>query len=102
MALRTLFILILFSSVLAGSAQDSVRYYIHRGTTMAKLGDYPAAVKNLDRAIELDSLKAEAWYNRGLVRIETGDYPAAIGDLTRAVRIKQGYPEPWRRRKPAT
>src|SRR5512137_383624 len=94
MKLRIILLLAFISSVAGGSAQDSIRYYIKRGITMAKIGDYPAALHSFDLALAIDSTKAEAWYNKGLVRTETGDFPGAISDLTRAIRLKPGYPEP--------
>src|SRR5512145_2339132 len=101
MKLRTLLLLFLILCSVASNAQDSLKYYIRRGIAMAKIGDYPAAMRNLDRAIVLDSTRSEAWYNRGVVKTETGDYAGAVSDLTQAIRLKPTYAQPWFRRAAA-
>jgi tetratricopeptide (TPR) repeat protein len=50
-------------------------------------GDYDAALKGLDQALEIDSTMAPAYYNRGLTHYLKGDDDLAINDFARAVRL---------------
>ena len=42
--------------------------YVNRGVTYAKLGLYPDAITDYNRAIRLDSLFSYAYFNRGIAR----------------------------------
>ena len=46
--------------------------------------DMPAALVDLDKAIQLDETLAEAWYNRGLVLVLMNRMDEAFRDLSRA------------------
>lgn len=59
-----------------------------------ELGEYSAALVDLDRAIRLDPAWAEPYLQRGLFHRFHGDYPAAIADLERYLTLADdGY---WR------
>lgn len=51
---------------------------------LSSLKDYRAAIVDYDKAIELDSKFAEAYYNRGLTHIYLGNNRQGIQDLSKA------------------
>ena len=51
------------------------------------LGDYPNALKDYDRAIEIDVGLFNAYYGRGLVHKGMGDYEQALRELNSAFEL---------------
>jgi tetratricopeptide (TPR) repeat protein len=62
---------------------------------LGALGRYDEALVQLDRAIELDPLNAEAYYNRGLVYERQGKRGEALAEYRTALRYRTDY-EPAR------
>ena len=58
--------------------------YYNRGNVCVLRHDYPSAIADYTRAIELDPNLAEAYYNRGLARIANRQQPEGIADLSKA------------------
>ena len=50
-------------------------------------GNYPGAITDYDKAIEIDSQSAFAYYSRGIAKSKLGDYQGAIADYTKALEI---------------
>jgi len=48
--------------------------YYDSGVEKANSGDYEGAIKDYDKAIEINPKHAEAYYNRGLAKAYLGDY----------------------------
>jgi tetratricopeptide (TPR) repeat protein len=57
------------------------------GNTYFGIGDYQEAIKDFDRAIELDPKLAGAYWGRGKTYHELGDYQEAIKDFDRAIEL---------------
>ena len=51
------------------------------------LGDYEGAIKNYDKAIEINPQDSAAWYNKGTCLAHLGNNKEAIGALDRAFEI---------------
>jgi hypothetical protein len=49
--------------------------------------DYPRALEDLNRSLELDPTQAHAYYNRGLTYYSLDDLDAAIRDFNRALEL---------------
>lgn len=62
------------------------------GGVLGALGRYDEALAQLDRAIELEPLNAEAYHNRGLVHERRGEREAAIAEYRSALRYQPEYP----------
>jgi tetratricopeptide (TPR) repeat protein len=62
------------------------------GGVLGSLERYDEALEQLDRAIELKPLNAEAYHNRGLIHERRGDVQAAIVQYRSALRYRPGYP----------
>jgi len=58
--------------------------YYNRGVAYAKLGEHKRAIKDYDRAIELNPEDAEAYINRGLAYARLGEHDRAREDILRA------------------
>ncbi len=63
--------------------------YYDSGVEKANSGDYQGAIKDYDKAIEINPKDAEAYYNRGLAKIGLGQKYSGCLDLSRAGKL--GY-----------
>jgi len=61
--------------------------YFTRGNIKSDMQDYPGAIENYSRAIELDPKYANAYNNRGIAKSDMQDYPGAISDYSRAIEL---------------
>jgi tetratricopeptide (TPR) repeat protein len=76
-------------------AQLSASDFLERGKKLFEKKDYLGAKENFERAIELDSKLAEAYYFRGRVQF---DDVKADADFTKAIDLKPDYAEAYFRR----
>jgi tetratricopeptide (TPR) repeat protein len=67
--------------------QEAAVGYCDLGNSYHGLGDYQQAIKDFDRAIELDPKLAEAYWGRGKTYHGLGDYQQAIKDFDRAIEL---------------
>jgi tetratricopeptide (TPR) repeat protein len=70
--------------------------YALRGFAHGQVGDFPAAERDFERALQMPDASAEARYailvNRGALRTQKGDLAAAVKDLRAAsAAVPQGY-----------
>lgn len=67
--------------------------YVSRGQYRIMQGDTVAALADLDKAIEVDKHRAQAYSQRGvLTALYRRDYDAALADIDRAVRLEPNTP----------
>lgn len=64
---------------------NHIKSYNNRGTIKYDMGLFEDAIKNYDRAIELDNNYFEAYYNRVNAKYSLGLYKEALKD----------YKKPW-------
>jgi serine/threonine-protein kinase len=69
--------------------------YFYRGIAHSQQQDLPAALDDLDRAIQLDPTMAQAYYERGNVWFELGDRQRAISDYTQVIRLTPNSPKAY-------
>lgn len=62
-----------------------------RGKIFFQMGDYRSAVRNFDRAIDLESLDEESWKERARTKIAMEDFNGAVIDCTHALTISRSY-----------
>ncbi len=74
------------SSVNSTYSSDVVEIF-NQGIEYAKKGDYENAIKEYNRALEINPKYAEAYYNRGDAYDDMGDKERAIADYNRALEI---------------
>ena len=65
--------------------------YHNRGAAYLDKGDLDRAVKNLDRALQLNPDEADTYCVRGTARVYNGDYRQAVKDFDRAIEIDRGH-----------
>jgi len=69
-------------------ALDESSVLFFRGNAYFSKGDYDHAIADYDRAIGLESGRAELYSNRGAVYIAKRDYDLAIADYDRAIELE--------------
>lgn len=62
-----------------------------RGKIFFQMGDYRRAVRNFDRAIDLESLDEESWKERARTKVAMEDFNGAVSDCTHALKISRSY-----------
>ena len=63
----------------------------NRGAAKERLGSYDVAIRDYNKALELEPDYAPAFNNRGNVKQRLGDYDGAILDYDRAIELEPGY-----------
>ncbi len=66
-------------------AYREYRQHLHTGRRLAMLNRFRAAEAEIDSALAIDSLDAEAWIHRAIVRKQAGNRLGAIEDYQRAL-----------------
>ncbi len=69
--------------------------YNNRGIAYSEKGEHDLAIKDFDKAIELNPDYAEAYNNRGNVYDEKGDFEKAVADFNMAINTKSDYAEAY-------
>jgi tetratricopeptide (TPR) repeat protein len=65
--------------------------YFGRGIAYANLGNYQQAIKDFNKAIELEPDDAYAYNHRGSTYSDLGNYQQAIKDFNKAIELKPDY-----------
>lgn len=92
--------LVLFTGADYRSMDKYIRWesFHDSGIAEYKAGRVQAAIRDLNKAIELDPTDARAYCYRGVARINLRDYTGAIADNSRAIQLKAKYPEAYNNR----
>ncbi len=61
--------------------------YARRGRDYFDMKEYKSAIKDFDRAIEIDSEFSYAYFNRGLAKISSSDLQGALKDYSTVIRL---------------
>src|SRR5262249_202215 len=72
-------------SVCIGAAPQLAGCFYNRALALVARGQGDRALRDLDRAIELDGQLGAARLNRGILRLESGQFAAAAEDFDRAL-----------------
>ncbi|MGH2544831.1 MAG: rhomboid family intramembrane serine protease, partial [Ardenticatenaceae bacterium] len=64
---------------------DNPRSHLREAEELIEDGDFSAALEEIQKAIDLDSLDARAYYLRAKALVETGNISTARGELLRAI-----------------
>jgi tetratricopeptide (TPR) repeat protein len=76
---------------------DRAGPYLARAEVFFRLGDLPAARRDLDAVLERNPWDAQAWYARGQVRMQLGDLAGAGEDLRKSISLSRAVFEPTAR-----
>jgi len=71
--------------------KEYAKAYNNRGVAYAKLNEYERAIKDYDKAIELNPNYAETYYNRGNAYAKLNKYERAIKDFSKAIELNPNY-----------
>jgi len=85
----TLILILICYTTLPINAQNSAEEYYDSGVETLASGDYQGAIKDFNKAIEINPKDADAYYNRGLAKIGLGQKYSGCLDLSRAREL--GY-----------
>ena len=69
------------------SKNQDASIYFQRGVDKYNQRDFPGALTNFTKAIELRQDFIEAYYNRGILRIELGNYQGGIADFSNVINL---------------
>ena len=72
--------------------------YLELGYESIVIEDYNSAIKNFNKAIEVDPESVEAYNMRGLVLGIMGDYSSALADFNRSIQIDPENAEAYKSR----
>ncbi len=75
--------------------EHRVEAYSNRGFSRAMLDDLTGAIKDFDRAIELDPNSADAYNARGNVNAMAGKPAQSIRDFNRAIRCNRNFADAY-------
>jgi len=78
--------------------KEYAEVYNNRGVAYAKLNKYEQAIKDYDRAIELNPALAEVYNNRGITYAELNKYDQAIEDYDKAIELNPNYADAYNNR----
>ena len=79
-------LLLATSAAMAQASEEAKAIFAGAESKFAK-GDYPAAIAEYTRALELDPKFAEAYVSRGEAKSVTGDREGAIADYTKVIEL---------------
>ena len=80
-------ILFLFCLSLLFVYSDDAERYLNSGLTKCQTSDYAGAIRDFNKAIELNPKLAGAYGGRGLAEYKLCDYKGAIKDLNKAIEL---------------
>jgi tetratricopeptide (TPR) repeat protein len=90
--MKTMHIILLASLLLSCATTQNPGVHFNKAREISKDGNYEAALKEYDKAIELAPQWSTAYYFRGTAKYQTKRYQAAIDDFTKAIEITPKYP----------
>ncbi|MGC1374624.1 MAG: tetratricopeptide repeat protein [Anaerolineales bacterium] len=70
---------------------DYYAIHINLGATYHMLENYPAALAEYDRAIDLQPKEATIYYNRGITHNANHDYATALINFNKAIELRPDY-----------
>lgn len=74
--------------VISDLSRLSAQTYNLLGTRFADEGNYVEALRNFNRAIEIDPGNATAYFNKGTVKVKLGDITGSKTDFLKAFNLK--------------
>ncbi|HEC56454.1 MAG TPA: tetratricopeptide repeat protein [Candidatus Syntrophoarchaeum butanivorans] len=77
---------------------EHAKAYYNRGLVYAEQEKYDEAIKDFDKAIELNPDDAEAYHNRGIAYTKLGEYDEAIKDFDKAIELNPDDAEAYHNR----
>ena len=77
---------------------DPAAEIVKGGDAFEKNGQNEKAMAEYDRALEVNSQSADAYYSRGLLYMKQGDLNKALSDFNKVIAINPDYSQPYYRR----
>ena len=77
------------------SQANDFNYFFQRAYDKRQKGDKAGSIKDLNRAIELDSKQPHAYYNRGQNKMDLDDFYGAISDFEKAIVLDSSDPDSY-------
>lgn len=72
--------------------------YINRGGAYVGQGNFQLAIRDYNKAIEINPENAKAYYNRGFVYKSAGNYQEALNNQSKAIELNPQYAEAYNNR----
>ncbi|MDJ0520292.1 MAG: hypothetical protein QNJ74_29920 [Trichodesmium sp. MO_231.B1] len=77
------------------SESQNTSVYFNRGIDKYNQRDFPGALSDFTKAIELRQDFIEAYYNRGILRIDLGNYQGGIADFYNVINLDYSRTEAY-------
>ncbi len=77
-----------FGFMISDLSKLSAQTFNLLGTRFADEGNYVEALRNFNRAIEIDPDNATAYYNKGTVKVKLGDLTGSKNDFLKAFDLR--------------
>lgn len=81
-----------FSEAIEADPKDAAAH-VGRGRALVQLGEFPRAMRDLNKAVELDPSNARWWCQRGEARLQADDEDGALADFARAIELDPKLPD---------
>jgi len=85
--------ILLFSFTFAYS--ETAEYYYNWGLSCYEKGEFDEAIRQYDKAIEIDPSRPEFYNNRGLANKKKGNLGRATADFNQAITVNPGYTDAY-------
>jgi len=80
---------------LSCSDNKGAKEYLLSGISKSDSHDYKGAIKDFDKAIEINPEYVEAYINRGIAKALSGDIEGGLKDIDSAVSIDPNYKDAY-------
>lgn len=75
-----------------------IEEYNTQGIAKSQIKDYPMAIEEFNKALELDPKQPDIYFNLGLAKAKQQDFLEAIKDYTKAIEINPKFTEAYNNR----
>ena len=79
----------------SSSNQKSAKNYFESGRKKRDSEDFKGAIKDFDKAIQMNKNYDKAYYYRALSKSQAKDYQGAINDYTKAIEFLPNFPDAY-------
>src|SRR5262245_12347460 len=82
---------LLCSMLIAGATPQAAQIACKEGMRLAKSGDVPRRLEQMEKAVKIDPEFAEAWAELGNAHLNAGSMEEAVRAFTQAVRVRADF-----------
>jgi tetratricopeptide (TPR) repeat protein len=88
---KDIFLICFSLLILSSCSKDSPEFYFKNGNAKYQLKDYAGAIKDFDKAVELDPKFMQAYHTRAICFGELKKYDKALADFDKAIELDPDF-----------